>query len=78
MWLRDIDVRVDMLHRMVMGESQFLKKHSQVELRVLLGLPYDDALLDDAEISNQSQPRNAKPGIRKPIRDKVGDHEQFS
>jgi energy-coupling factor transporter ATP-binding protein EcfA2 len=75
MWMKDCDIRVDMLHRMTMGETQFVKKHSQIELRVLLGLPYDDVPTPETDESSEPKRRNTKPGIRNPIRDKVGNHD---
>ena len=77
-WMKDRDVLVDMLHRMTLGETQFMKKHSQIELRMLLGLPYDDVPLSEAETTHKTRQRPNRPGIRNPIRDRIGDDEQFS
>jgi len=73
-WVQDRDVLVDMLHTVVMGETQFEKKHSQIELRALLGLPYDDIEPQATTSKAVTGPRSQKPGTRNPIRDKVGDY----
>jgi hypothetical protein len=74
-WMKDRDVLVDMVHRMTLGETQFVKKHSQIELRTLLGLPDDDLSRPEVKSTVQKVTRTNKPGIRNPVRDKVGGHE---
>jgi hypothetical protein len=77
-WMQDRDVLVDMLHQVAMGETQFEKKHSQIELRMLLGLPYDDVEPQLSSSQTTTSPRRRKPGIRNPIRDQVGDYARSS
>jgi len=78
MWMKGCDVLVDMLHRTTLGETQFTKKHSQIELRQLLGLPYDDIPEPETDTRSQIPFRRTKPGIRNPIRDKVGGYDPLT
>lgn len=73
-WMQDRDVLVDMLRQVGMGEIHFEKKHSQIELRALLGLPYDDIEAQIAPSEPVAPQRSQKPGIRNPVRDQVGNH----
>jgi hypothetical protein len=70
-WMQARDVLVDMLHRVTVDETHFEAKHSQIELRTMLGLPYDD---DFTELQSETRSRSRKPGIRNPVRDQVGGH----
>ena len=70
MWGKETDVLVDMLHRTADGERQFENKHSEGDLRALLGLPQNGT----AEPKSVSRLRSGKPGTRKPVRDEVGVH----
>jgi hypothetical protein len=74
-WMQERDVLVDMLHRVTVDETHFEAKHSQIELRTLLGLPYDDDLAAaTTDPQSETRPRSQKPGIRNPVRDRVGVH----
>jgi len=71
-WCQSSNVLVEMLQRIVSGETHFKTKHSQIELHTLLGLP--SSRLPVLEESGQpDKPAIAeKPGRRLPVRDRVG------
>ena len=74
-WMQERDVLVDMVHRVAVDETHFEAKHSQIELRTLLGLPYDDDFAPTAaEPQSETRSRSHRPGIRNPVRDQVGVH----
>jgi len=70
-WVKETDVLVDMLQRIITGEFQFEQQHSTPELLTLLRLTPAN-LVPVSPSKTRSSRQTRKPGTRNPVRDEVG------